>query len=242
MVKALREAKKETSWVDPNESYENACQSFVEKVIRSKDFLREFIPIATRLAEFGRYNSLGQIVIKICSPGVPDFYQGTEFWDLNLVDPDNRRPVDYVPRKEALERVTNIHSPDAAKELLDSADPGIAKLFTIFQALKCRAENKAVFQSGSYAPIKAHGTRMENVIAFSREQEGRRIVAAVPRFLASSTWSEKVVCVDFWKETNLQIEGNFRNIFTSENVNSHRSLNCAELFQYFPVAILEALP
>jgi (1->4)-alpha-D-glucan 1-alpha-D-glucosylmutase len=242
MVKALREAKKETSWVNSNEPYENACQSFVEKVIRSKEFLREFIPIATRLAEFGRYNSLAQTVIKICSPGVPDFYQGSEFWDLNLVDPDNRRPVDYVSRKEALERVTNITSPGAAKELLDSADPGIAKLFTIFRALKCRAENKAVFQSGSYAPMKANGTRMENVIAFSRELEGRRIVAAVPRFLASSTWSEKVVSVDFWKKTNLQMEGNFRNIFTSENVNSHRSLNCAELFQYFPVAILEALP
>jgi len=150
--------------------------------------------------------------------------------------------VNYVCRKEALERVTKIKTPDAAKELLDSADAGIAKLFTIFRALKCRAENKAVFQSGSYAPIKADGTRMENVIAFTREREGRRIVAAVPRFLASSTSAEKVVSADFWKETSLQIEGNFRNIFTSENVNSHPSLNCAEVFRYFPVAILEGLP
>jgi len=127
MQKALREAKVHTSWLSPDEAYEAAVERFVVNILdrqRPNAFLHAFVPFQARVAQLGIYNSLAQLVIKVTAPGVPDFYQGTEFWDFNLVDPDNRRPVDYVRRRQQLDEVTNA-SPE---DLLASRADGRVKI------------------------------------------------------------------------------------------------------------------
>jgi (1->4)-alpha-D-glucan 1-alpha-D-glucosylmutase len=188
-------------------------------------------------------NSLAQVVLKITSPGVPDFYQGTELWDFNLVDPDNRRPVDYEIRKKVLSEIkTNLEAQPRnklLKTLLDKAEDGAVKLFTTWVALNFRREHGELFQNGAYSPLPSRGLRSENVVAFTRSLNGQSVLVATPRWIASTGAApEKLYLSDFWKDTALEAEaGRYRNIFTFEMIDSASSLKCAELFQRFPVAI-----
>ena len=133
MTKAMREAKIHTSWLNPNDEYEKAVERFVEAIVdrRRSQFLTSFLPFQARVAELGIYNSLSQLAIKMTAPGVPDFYQGTEFWDLHLVDPDNRRPVDYDRRREVLAALDACATPagECAEQLLAHRADGRVKLF-----------------------------------------------------------------------------------------------------------------
>src|SRR5947207_13066931 len=147
MVKALREAKVHTSWLSPDEMYEQAVTRFVAALLderRPNPFMASFRPFHARVAELGIYNSLAQLVIKVTAPGVPDFYQGTELWDLNLVDPDNRRRVDYDARRKALAplkrcRACDGESLDRVRELLEHRGDGRVKMFVMNRALEARA-------------------------------------------------------------------------------------------------------
>ena len=156
MIKAVREAKVHTAWLKSDNEYEESLLAFVSAVLERTDnnqFAREVAAFARRIAPYGIWNSLGQVMLKLTSPGVPDFYQGTELWDLSLVDPDNRRPVDYSRREEYLRQIRRDEQSDLnglIKNLLEKKEDGRIKLFVIYRSLHARAAMKELFTSGEY--------------------------------------------------------------------------------------------
>ena len=189
MTKALSEAKVNLSWTNPNPAYVDAVHAFIRNILlpdgrgREPRFVETMGEILPALKLFGAVNSLAQVVLKIASPGVPDFYQGTELWDLSLVDPDNRRPVDYEVRRRALEEMQEeaMSTGELAvcREVLERLDDGRVKLWTMHRALELRKRMAEVFQRGEYVPVGVTKDYAEHVIGFSR---GGRVLAVVPRF------------------------------------------------------------
>jgi (1->4)-alpha-D-glucan 1-alpha-D-glucosylmutase len=222
MLKACREAKIRTSWHEPNVGYEANIQSFTLGVFENAEFLSSLEAFVAPLIESGRINSLAQTLIKIVAPGVPDFYQGCEIWDLSLVDPDNRRPVDFGARASLLARC----EPQTASQVLAEWDSGMPKLWMIARLLRLRRERPADFMPDSkYVPLIANGARLANVLAFQR---GANLLAVVPRFTLS-------IAAD-WGDTRLSLpQGRWRNIFTNEAASG--SLAPSEMFGEFPVAL-----
>jgi (1->4)-alpha-D-glucan 1-alpha-D-glucosylmutase len=187
MEKATREAKVHTSWINPNEAYDTAVRRFVEGVLdprRSGRFLEDLASFSRPVAYFGRINSLAQTLIKLTAPGVPDIYQGTELWDLSLVDPDNRRPVDYGLRARLLAELRERAADPgalAAELLAASDDEGRIKLYVIAAALGLRRERPALFAAGDYLPLVAAGERAEHAVAFARRHGGHELIVVAPR-------------------------------------------------------------
>jgi (1->4)-alpha-D-glucan 1-alpha-D-glucosylmutase len=180
MAKALKEAKINTSWIQPNEQWDAAMSDFVARVLDSSPknkFVFAFLPVAEEIARLGAINSLSQVAVKLTVPGVPDIYQGNEIWDFSLVDPDNRRPVDYARRKEML-RSLETASP---AELLEQWPDGRIKLLLTKRLLRFRREHPLLFQHGSYSPLTATGAFAESCVAFAREHEGKWVAVIVPR-------------------------------------------------------------
>lgn len=184
LFKALREAKVHSSWLAPNTLYEETVTNFVQEVLSSKDFMDAFLPFQQKIAYYGAINSLAQTLLKIASPGVPDFYQGTELWDLNLVDPDNRRPVNFQLRQKLLAETTELQAAKAP-ELLKAFETGQAKLYTTYKALQFRRQRKQLFEKGEYLPLAAQGGKAENVVAFLRKNGSEFALTVVPRFPVS---------------------------------------------------------
>jgi (1->4)-alpha-D-glucan 1-alpha-D-glucosylmutase len=179
--KAIREAKRHTSWISPNERYEAATLRFVDDILdRRRPFLQAFLPFQARVAELGIYNSLAQLMIKITAPGVPDFYQGTELWDLSLVDPDNRRPVDYGRRRQVVQDIADA----SAQLLLDARADGCIKMFVMARALAQRSALREVYDGGSYVPLSVEGERRSHVFAFARRRGDTVAITCVPRLVA----------------------------------------------------------
>jgi len=250
MSKAMREAKLHTTWMSPDEAYEKAVERFVRSILdrrRPNPFLAAFEPFQARIAELGIYNSLAQQAIKITAPGIPDFYQGTELWDLWLVDPDNRRPVDYARRREAL---AAIGCADAA-ELLEHRADGRVKLFVVHRTLKTRADLRDLYERGDYVPLGTSGTRAECLFAFARvDVDGRAAVTCVPRLVASLTpdAASPPLGRSVWGDTRITLPGTlagtrFRNVYTGEchqleGAGDARTLPAAALFERFPIALL----
>ena len=254
LLKAVHEAKERTSWVNPNPRYDEALARFVEAVLdprRSRQFLRDLIVFHERVAPFGIFNSLAQVLVKIAAPGVPDFYQGTELWDLSLVDPDNRRPVDFDRRRRLLddlvERIgTTDHLAGLAAELLKNADDGRVKMFVTRQALSFRRAHATLFAKGPYRPLEARGTYAEHCCAFGRAWEGEMAMAVVPRFLARRGGSGRGLGMEAWADTELVLGeaggSRFRNVFTNEEITAaDDALPLAAVFRTFPLALLEAI-
>jgi (1->4)-alpha-D-glucan 1-alpha-D-glucosylmutase len=187
MQKALREAKHHTSWLHPDEEYEQRVFDFLRAVLgeQTQDAFLEDLDLFVRsISDAGFANSLGQVVLKVCSPGVPDFYQGTELWDFNLVDPDNRRPVDFSHRKELLAELQACATDDLAslvEDLVAEWPDERIKLFTVWRALAARRQDPDLFLQGRYLPLTAEGPQSEQVCAFAREHQGRWLVAVAPR-------------------------------------------------------------
>jgi (1->4)-alpha-D-glucan 1-alpha-D-glucosylmutase len=185
-IKAAREGKVETSWLNPNETYEQGMRAFVRAILdprRAGQFLESFEAFARRLALLGALNSLSQLALKTMMPGVPDFYQGTEFWDLSLVDPDNRRPVDFASRNGALSQV----SKSSWQELTTHWPDGRIKLLLVQRLLALRNAHPALFSTGSYEPIEVTGPDRDHVIAFARTAGRDRILVAVGRHFGGVT-------------------------------------------------------
>jgi len=247
MTKALREAKVHTSWLNPDEEYEKAIGDFVRAILdpaRAKPFLQAFQPFQARVAQLGIYNSLSQLVIKITAPGVPDFYQGTEFWDLNLVDPDNRRQVDYGTRRQIL---SGLHpcsgreaSPEALADLLERRTDGHVKMYTMHRALSARAALRDAF-AGEYTALTTSGARRECLFAFAR---GGRAITCVPRLVATLTPDgAPPVGTSVWTDTRVDLPESlrgrrYRNVFTGATIDGGEALAAAVLFDRFPVALL----
>ncbi len=258
MLKAIREAKVNTSWISPNTIYEDALTIFIEKIMDNKSdnpFLKDFEPFQKKVSHHGMFNSLSQTLLKITSPGVPDFYQGTEIWDYSLVDPDNRRPVDYGIRIQMLEELKSRESElgplRLAEELTTNKGNGMIKLFLIYKALNYRKAHKELFEIGEYIPLESMGEKANNLCVFARKIGNTRAIVVVPRFLTKlitgsnglplgkETWKDTVIIIPF-----ADVGARYRNIFTEEIVSivSHKGaivLFLSELFSHFPVALLE---
>ena len=262
MLKAIREAKVNTSWINPNAEYEEAVGAFVHAVLgESPDnaFVRALRPLQQLVARFGAHNSLSQTLVKIASPGVPDLYQGNELWDLSLVDPDNRRPVDYRLRQRLLRGL--IRRIDAAegdlrplcRRLLETWTDGRVKLYLTQRALRFRREHAALFRDGGYLPVAAAGECAEHVIAFARQHNGEMAIAAAPRLLARISPRRGHPLGDqTWGRTRLLLPEasagrRYRDVFTgavlvSERHDGGAALRVGAVFHDFPVALLQQLP
>jgi (1->4)-alpha-D-glucan 1-alpha-D-glucosylmutase len=223
MLKACREAKIRTSWHEPNTGYEENIRGFVDGVYRTPEFIESLEAFIAPLILPGRINSLAQTLIKMVVSGVPDFYQGTELWDLSLVDPDNRRPVDFELRLELLRRCRTAGAADALREW----NSGLPKLWMIDRVLSLRQARPADFSAQSkYQPLVAQGAHLGNVFAFRR---GENLIAVVPRFTLSVRGE--------WGDTSLPLpRGQWKNCFTGAIVADR--VGPAELFEGFPVALL----
>jgi (1->4)-alpha-D-glucan 1-alpha-D-glucosylmutase len=259
MQKATKEAKVHTSWVNPNEEYDEAVHQFVARVLpdASNDpFLNDLLALQRTVAFFGYFNSLAQVLLKLTSPGVPDFYQGSEWWDLSLVDPDNRRPVDYRRRRDLLSdlqrRIGELGDDlrPLAAELLANMAEGHAKLYLIYRALHFRREHEQLFAHGSYLPLEAAGPKRDFVCAFARSLAGETVLVAIPRLVVRLTEGieRPPMGPEVWKTTRLLLPPplagrSYCNLFTGEvmsdeNEDGTSSLTLATVFHAFPVAFL----
>lgn len=249
ILKAIREAKIYTAWLRPNDNYENAFLQFVAEVLESSEqnqFLQLFRPFQRRIAEYGIFNSLSQTLLKITSPGVPDFYQGTELWDFSMVDPDNRRPVDFEIRKSYLQDIKTGIQTDILQlinDLLTHKEDGRIKLFLIHQGLKVRKDNLAVFQQGDYLPLEIKGKFKDHIIAFARSYNNQTIITIVPRFLTSLVEAGNYpLNQQIWDDTYIDLPSqspvNWINGITGETIAAENILYIGAALKCFPVALL----
>jgi (1->4)-alpha-D-glucan 1-alpha-D-glucosylmutase len=258
MVKALREAKVNTSWINPNLLYEEAVMIFVDHILQrtaENEFLPHFLPFQKAVSDYGMYNSLSQTLLKITVPGVPDFYQGTEIWDFSLADPDNRRPVDYSVRVDMLagikEQESTLPLREYAKQLTVHKEDGRIKLYVTYKALNFRRFHRETFEYGEYIPLDAFGEKAHSICAFARRRGADTIIVAVPRLIAgpAQTAPHLPLGENAWRGTVLTIPVDrigleFRDIFSGNVVTTgeHRGvvgLKLAEVFRDLPVALLE---
>jgi (1->4)-alpha-D-glucan 1-alpha-D-glucosylmutase len=249
VMKALHEAKVHTSWISPNEPYDEAVRQFVDRILdeqRSAQFLSELRGFQRRVSHFGLLNSLSQTLLKIVSPGAPDTYQGTELWDFSLVDPDNRRPVDYTRRQEMLRELDEASMPrrKLACDLIRNKEDGRVKLYVTAQALRLRRDHPGLFSTGEYLPVEAAGAMREHVFSFARRHGDEIAVAVVPRLVTRlAAGPEGLPLGGVWQDTRLSLPEvdrrmHWRNIFTGRDVSE---LRLSEVFADFPVALLMAL-
>jgi (1->4)-alpha-D-glucan 1-alpha-D-glucosylmutase len=205
MAKALKEAKINTSWIQPNDDWDAAMRDFVARVLDSaprNKFLPIFVPVAKQIARLGAINSLTQTLLKLTSPGVPDIYQGNEIWDYSLVDPDNRRPVDYRLRGQMLESVSSANP----AELLRAWPDGRIKMFLIQRVLRFRREHAHLFQRGEYLPLNASGVFAECCISFLRRFGDNWILVIAPRLSLAIGFPP---IGELWKETAIELPESF---------------------------------
>ena len=201
MTKALKEAKMNTSWIQPNEQWDAATRDFVGKILEpgaKNKFVPAFLPLAEEIARLGMVNSLAQTLIKCTAPGVPDIYQGNETWDFSLVDPDNRRPVDYALRREMLAGLKDV----APEALLQNWPDGRIKLFLTQRLLHFRRDHPELFRDGSYTPLLATGTHAESCVAFAREHAGKWIIVLAPLLSARVGFPP---VGDRWEDTAVEL-------------------------------------
>ena len=194
LTKALREAKLNSSWIAAHEEYEHAVQEFTSRILEGEGrFLPDFQDFQSVLARHGIRNSLSQLILKIAAPGVPDFYQGTELWQFVLVDPDNRRPVDYKARAAMLEDLRRREAEDRialVRELAAAPERDEMKLFVTYRALAFRTSRRDLFARGDYIPLEVRGARARSVVAFARRLESQWAIAVAPRFTVGlADWS-----------------------------------------------------
>jgi len=256
-IKATREAKVHTRWTLPNLPHEDALKSFIAEILdsrRDNAFLRDFTAFHDRIAYCAMINGLSQTLLKIISPGIPDFYQGSELWDFRLVDPDNRQPVDFTKRKVALARMQEGKEAQlicVADGLAKSWRDGRIKLYLIWKALNYRRRHGKLFSQGDFSLATASGIRRENVSGYCRRNEEEWLLVAFPKWLANAGAAENSPSQpQFWGDTHLLLPAaapaSWQNVFTGEELSAsktpsgHTSLRLTELFQYFPVAMLEA--
>ncbi|WP_309893424.1 malto-oligosyltrehalose synthase [Archangium sp.] len=254
MLKAIKEAKVRTSWTNPDPAYEEGMSRFVEACLdpkKSAAFLEEVRAFKRRIERAGQHNSLGQLVMKLGSPGLVDTYQGTELWDLSLVDPDNRRPVDYALRARLLEEVDREAEADRlglCRRLSTDMDDGRVKLFVLAEGLRLRRRQSTLFRGGGYRALNLLGPRAGAGVAFAREHERAVVIAAAPRYTLQALESPGGLTAAY-EETSLDLPASyasmtFRDVFTGREVRPGRQggsvvLPLAPLLAGFPVVLLE---
>jgi (1->4)-alpha-D-glucan 1-alpha-D-glucosylmutase len=259
MNKSIKEAKVHTSWINENRAYDDAVSAFVERSLGGgARFVSAGVPFIERIARAGVVNSLAQLVLKLTSPGVPDFYQGTEVWDLNLVDPDNRRPVDFDHRSRLLDAIEPLTEPstddvsDRARkvgELLACWSDARIKMFTTTCGLRLRRSDPELFLRGEYVPLDTQVTVSGGLVAFARTLDGRALITIAPRLTASLASDVRPFPVgESWKTSRVLLppplaDRTYRNLFTGEEIRPTRTaeeswLFAGEALSVLPVAIL----
>ncbi len=233
MLKALREAKAETSWLRPSQAYEDATRAFVDAILDDDDFTRELAALDGRVAVHGAVNALAGVVLKMAVPGVPDIYRGCEVWDLSLVDPDNRRPVDFARRRALLGELPGA----APAELVAHWRDGRIKLLVTTRALHLRRRLPELFARGEYLPLDATGRHAAHVVTFARRHEGRWAVALAPRLTVALGPGFPIGPV--WGDTSIRLPraapGRWRDALTGREV---ATLRIADVLAELPVALL----
>ncbi len=259
MEKATHEAKVHTSWINPSPVYDDGMRQFVARILDpdlNAPFLADIQEFQRRVSHYGLLDGLSQVVLKIASPGVPDTYQGTELWDLSLVDPDNRRPVDYALRRRLLEELkvgADAAGPRLAawaRALAATKEDGRVKLYVTWRALAARRTNPGLFTTGDYLPADAMGPGADHLCGLVRQEAGRVAVAAVPRLLLHLVpqVGDLPLGASVWGETRLLLPGvtagqRLHNVFTGEEAiavhhEGQAVIRAADLFASFPVALL----
>jgi (1->4)-alpha-D-glucan 1-alpha-D-glucosylmutase len=231
LEKAAREAKTYTSWIAPNTAYEEALLAFGEAVLNDQEFCEDFLRFQKRFALYGALNALSQAVLKAMSPGVPDFYQGSELWDFSLVDPDNRRPVDYQQRSALLRKMKAVSEKLDLATLLRRWSDGRVKMFVTWKVLELRARRPELFRDGSYEPLDAG----RNLCAFGRDRD---VIVAVPRLLTSLVKPGVFPIGEVWGDRTLAAGGRWKNIFTGDKIEGE-AIPLSQVFERFPLAVLE---
>jgi (1->4)-alpha-D-glucan 1-alpha-D-glucosylmutase len=240
LAKALKEAKVNTSWTAPNADYEGAVKSFLDTLLaEGSSFRRDFEPFQKRISHFGMLNSLSQTLVRLMAPGVPDTYQGTELWDFSLVDPDNRRPVDYAARRALLAEVKSADI--SAASLLATKDDGRIKLLLTHRALLARRDHAGLFTAGSYEPLTATGTFADHLFAFVRRHQGRAALVVAPRLMTAVSPSPADLPVGAkWRDTKLSLPpglGRLTDVLTGRTVPAAGDVLIADLFAELPLAL-----
>lgn len=243
MVKALREGKVRSSWARPNEAFENACGAFINDLVdasRPNLFLDDFVAFQERIAYFGMLNSLTQTALKLSCPGAPDIYQGSELWDLSLVDPDNRRPVDFALRWQLLGRAGH----DDWQKLLADWQHGAVKLALTHRLLKARQAMPETFTAGTYVPVAVHGAHADHAVAFLRRRDQDSVLIATGRLYGRLWGGDGVLVYDSarWRGTWLELPGGTHEM--TERLSGRAialrddKVSLEELFKVLPVAVL----
>jgi (1->4)-alpha-D-glucan 1-alpha-D-glucosylmutase len=252
MIKALREAKDRTSWANTNQAYEEGVSSFVKAVIRSEEFRADFLPFRRKVSYFGMLNSLGQTLIRMTVPGVPDVYQGNETWTFSLVDPDNRRAVDYALRQNALQQIQEMSRSesqlgDVVRTVTANLEDGCIKMYVLWQALKLRNRMPGLFQEGSYIPVPVTGAKAKHALAFLRKSAQTSVLAIVPRLCSQLTGGELRLPLgqQVWGDSEIELQdpvgSEWLNVFTGERHKaSGARLRVSEILHSFPVALLSS--
>jgi (1->4)-alpha-D-glucan 1-alpha-D-glucosylmutase len=224
MRKAAREAKLRTSWTAPNEEYERSLTGFIEGALDNPEFVNELTAFVTPLIWPGRVNALAQTLIKLTAPGVPDFYQGSELWSITLVDPDNRRAIDYAQRRRLLRELRDL----TVEQIIARADEGLPKLWLIRQALDLRRRRPQLFgRDGNYRPLHARGARAAHAIAFSRGAGAITIAPRLPIGL-DGDWGDTVIALP---------RGRWRNVLTGDALDGGEAA-LAKMMRRFPLCLL----
>ena len=252
-IKAASEAKVHTHWTRPEVKREQCLMNFIRCILDpsvENRFLQDFLEFQNEIALYGALNGLGQTLLKITIPGIPDFYQGTELWGLSLVDPDNRRPVDFKERAGLLKQIESLEREAmvSVRDFLQCWQDGRIKLFVILRSLALRRSNPGLFLKGDYLPLEATTTGAEDICAFARRQRTKWAVVAVPRLLARLVKAGDLpLGAEVWRESALRLpEGapeRWLNVLTGEALQAHHSdgtstIALADVFRTCPVALL----
>ena len=250
LIKALREAQVHSRWIDPQIDYEQRVVEFCRTIQEEKPgnkFRKDFLELQGRLAYFGALNSLSQVLLKITAPGVPDFFQGNELWDFSLVDPDNRRPVDFKLRQKLLEELKAFDAkrdPSLPVRLLASWRDGRLKLFITYKALKVRKAQPDLFLQGEYLPLKITGPKRDHVIAFARRLNDHWVFTLAGRFYSQLTEPEVPPLGEgVWRDTFLELpkdapRGWLDGLTGMPVASIGPKLAVPEIFSRLPVALL----
>ena len=249
LQKAFREAKVNSNWTSPNEEYEAAAKKFAVSLLDKKGaFWKTFTSFHQKISDFGIINSLSQVILKFTCPGVADVYQGTELWDLSLVDPDNRRLVDYEKRLKLLEEFDeNNDDQDTAalwKNLWEERYNAKIKLSLIRVLFNARKNNPELFEKGKYLPLEVEGQFKDHIFAFAREYQQKFCVVVVPLSVATLCENQKCDIASFdWKDTKVLLPDNaakdFQNVIIDIKGKADGFLSVQELFQDIPFAVLQ---
>jgi len=247
LIKAIREAKVYTAWLKPDTAYEEGFTRFAESLFKkNSDFLESFLPFQRKIQYYGYFNSLSQLLLKLSAPGVPDIYQGTELWDLSLVDPDNRRPVDYKLRAKGLKAIAKGAEKDRLAlmaELLENPADGRVKLFLLHRLLQARQQYCDLFQRGDYQKLTVVGSLQDHIITFSRTWGDTTAIAIAPRFFtALIREGELPLGEQIWHETRLSLPPGFASVWydavSGQTLTGKDTLLIRDVLNHFPVALL----